>query len=107
MPFRLKQDSLEVHCNHIRLEDFTEVENLMHSGGRVGLLDSDAEEELFLDMKLLWDHVNSLGHLKEEQQMELMKVLCENIGTFKSEYNIGCIKKVKHSFVMSCDVPFN
>ncbi len=73
--FHLEQDSLELQCNSICVEDFTEVESHMNSIGGVGLLDPDDEEEVLPHMKLLWGHMRSLGHLKDEQRMELVKVL--------------------------------
>ena len=55
--FRLKQDQVELHCDKICLEEFTKVGSRMHSGGGVGILDTNDEEEVLPNMKLLWDHM--------------------------------------------------
>ena len=67
----------------------------------------DDEEELSPDMRLLWEHVDTLTHLDEDERFELINVLESNDATFsKSDYDIGLVKHVKHNFVLKDDVPF-
>ncbi len=106
IPFQLETDDLELAVANINLDEFSEIEHRMNAKGSVGLED-DEEDDVTPDMKLLWDHVDSLKHLSQAQRDKLVYCLGENHATFsKSEYDIGKVKGVKHGFVLKDDIPF-
>ena len=92
----------------IEVDDFVEQENMFNTQHKSSLTDDDVDDdEMTPDMKDLWKHVDSLDHLSREQKESLCNVLNDNDAVFsKSEYDIGNVKSVKHSYVLRDETPF-
>ena len=112
VPFKVNGDlcdsDLSLQACEIDVDDFVKQENMFYQPQKSSLLDDDVDDDdMTPDMKQLWNHVNSLDHLSREQKEDLCNVLNDNDAVFsKSEYDIGTVKSVKHSYVLRDDVPF-
>ena len=106
VPFLIDDDCEIITSTLTNVDDFTEQEEFFSLENHPGLVDTD-DEEISPDMKLLYEHVNSLLHLNQSDKDALLEVIAKNLDTFsKSDYDIGKVSGVKHHFVLSDDVPF-
>ena len=106
IPFSLDQEEVSVCGIDLDLENFSNSDELPNSTKFFGLVDED-DEEVSPDMQLLWDHIDASTDLDDMEKEALRSVIHDNQGTFsQTDYDIGKVKGVKHSFVLSDDVPF-
>ena len=108
IPFTLDEVDLELEAiqEDFRVDEHTEVEGRFDQKNHPGLTDED-EEDILPDFRKFLDSVRGHKKLSERDRDRLLDVITENDRTFsKSEYDIGCVKGVKHAYVLKDDVPF-
>ena len=109
VPFKVndaeRKEHIELEISRLDCDLFSERDHSFVRGMRP--VDETDEEYETPDMKQLWQHVDGLSHLSEEDHEGLVSVLSNNIGTFsQTEYDIGKVTGVKHGYTLTDDVPF-
>lgn len=108
--FPTQQDQIQ-ECNissiHIDPENFPEVDEYFNQENHPGFLDEDEDDVPIPDFDALIDVIDQDKSLTEDSKIDLKNVIMINEKAFsKSEYDIGCVKDVKHSYVLIDDRPF-
>ena len=91
--------------SELNLDEHTLEESNFVKGNHPGLVDED-DEEITPDMQTLYDNVDKYD-MSSADKKNLLDVIDRNSNVFsKSEYDIGKVKGVKHSYTLTDDVPF-
>ena len=105
VPFSLSPEEVQLCAVNSDLSEYSEFDELRGCKDFLGIEEDD--DEVSPDMKLLWDHVDSLSHLDSQEKEALLYCLRKNSQTFsQTDYDIGKVSGVKHSFVLRDDIPF-
>ena len=106
IPFQLDEDVLLSADNEYDFTHNTESDDHFVQENHPGLQEED-DDEVTPDMQLIYDHINSLAHLTQEDRDALLAIVANNNNTFsKTDYDIGKVKGVKHSYVLTDSIPF-
>ena len=106
IPFRLDDDVLLSADNEFDFRENTISDEHFIQDNHPGMHEEE-DDEVSPDMKLIYDHVASLDHLTRDDKDALLAIIANNDSTFsKNDYDIGKVKGVKHSYVLSDKIPF-
>ena len=106
IPFRLDDDVNISVLKDLNIDEHTDSESKFVQSNHPGMVDEE-DEDVTPDMRQLYNHVKSLSHLSTDDKNDLLAVITDNDEVFsKTEYDIGNVKGVKHSYVLDDRVPF-
>ena len=108
IPFELDDDvTLTAEYDIPDLDHYTELDDKFIQKNHPGMQDEEEDDEVSPDMRLIYDHIQSLDHLTSDDKDDLLAIIARNDSTFsKNDYDIGKVRDVKHSYVLSDSIPF-